>query len=490
VLELLVLPLAAFILALLSVIAIVIVAGAGFNWPSRMFSYLLLLTVSASVATVIFSGRVLSFRDEALMIASEANVGSTITAKLLLVVVIGCSVALCVAWIFNFKNYKTRFDRFLKRGLKAPNDLTLAFMAYYLAFSVLPILFGQRYYFHINLVYPFFTYLALFLWARLSSADPVTVAKQGLYLIVFSSLIAAIIAPQLVMQPGYVGLIPGFDLRLWGMTSHANTLGAVASMLLMLELAEPSAKAWLRMSILAAGGLALVLTQSKTSIAATFVGFLIILGWRLLTRANERNMSGKDRSLIPIGMFGGLFASVAAIGALAVFLDMGILASLENQLGNRAVAELATATHRTTIWNTAIEAGLESPLFGQGAGFWEFENRLRLGLSGATSAHNLFLQTFSRSGLIGLAGLMVFLYFLIQYSMRAAKPTQGGSIAILVVLLMRSMFESNIQFNSVIAGEFFVMAAHFIYVADRGAKPLVEQQFISAAGIPPRYGNR
>ncbi len=475
-LELVVLPLAAFVLALLSIMAIVVVAGVGFRWPGRMFSYLLLLTVSASVATVVFSGRVLTFRDEALIVSSEANIGSTLSAKLFLVAVIGCSVALCVAWVFNFKKYKTSFDRFDKKGLKAPTDITIAFIAFYLAFSILPILFGQRYYFHVNLIYPFFTYLALFLWARLSTVDPVIVAKQCLALIVFTSLIAAIIRPQLVMQSGYVGLIPGFDLRLWGMTSHANTLGAVASMLLMLELAEPSARAWLRTSILAAAGLALVLTQSKTSIAAAFVGISIILGWRLLTRTDETKTAGsKDMSLIPIGMLGGLFASIAVVGALAIFLDMGILASLENQLGARAMEDLSTATNRTTIWNVAIKAGLESPLFGQGADFWELDNRLRLGMSSATSAHNLFLQTFSRSGLIGLAGLMVFLYFLIQYSMRAAKPTRGGSIAILIVLLMRSMFETNVQFNSVIAGEFFVMMAHFIYVVDRGAKPLVKR---------------
>ena len=475
-LELVVLPLAAFVLALLSIMAIIVVAGAGFSWPGRMFSYLLLLAVSASVATIAFSGRVLTLRDEGLIISSEADVGSAVSAKLLLVAVIGCSVALCIAWVFNFKKYKTSFDRFDKRGLRAPTDITIAFIAFYVAFSVLPILFGQRYYFHVNLIYPFFTYLALFLWARLSSIDPVIVAKQCLALIVFSSLIAAIIAPQLVMQTGYVGLIPGFDLRLWGMTSHANTLGAVASMLLMLELAEPSARAWLRASILAAAGLALILTQSKTSIAAVFIGFSIISGWRLLTRADEPKTGGsRDRSLIPIGILGVFFVSIAALGALAISLDIGVLASLEKQLGARAVEELSTATNRTAIWRAAIKAGLESPLFGQGADFWELDNRLRLGLSSASSAHNLFLQAFSRSGFIGLAALMVFFYFLVQYSMRAAKATRGGSLAILVMLMMRSMFEANIQFNTVIAGEFFVLIAHFTYVADRGAKPLVKR---------------
>jgi O-antigen ligase len=152
-------------------------------------------------------------------------------------------------------------------------------------------------------------------------------------------------------------------------------------------------------------------------------------------------------------------------------MDIGVLATLESQLDARAIDNLSTATGRTAIWDAAIEGGLESPLFGQGADFWGADNRLQLGLSSATSAHNLFLQTFSRSGLVGLVALIVFFYFLIRYSIRAAKHTRGGSLAILAVLMMRSMFETNFQLNSVVAGEFFVMMAHFIYVIDRGARP-------------------
>lgn len=479
-----VLPLAAFVLALLSTMAIVIVAGAGFRWPGRMFSYLMLLITSTSVATTLLSGRVLTFMDESLVVSSEADVGSAVSTKLLLMVVIGCSMALCAAWFFNFKNYKASFDRFASRGLRAPTDITIAFMVFYVAFSILPILFGQRYYFHVNLIYPFFIYLALFLWARLSSADPVIVAKRCLGLIVFSSLIAAIFDPGLVMQSGYIGLIPGFDSRFWGVTSHANTLGAVACMFLVLELAEPSAKAWLRTSILAAAGLTLILTQSKASILAAFVGFFIIFFWRLLNRTDGDIAGNKRGSSISIGLLGGFIISISVVGALAIFLDMDILAALEGQLDARAVGHLSTATGRTLIWDAAIEGGLENPLFGQGADFWGLENRLRLGLTGAVSAHNLFLQTFSRSGFVGLVALFVFFYFLVQYSIRAAKRTRGGSIAILAVLLMRSMFEANFQLNSILAGEFFVMMAHFTYVIDRGARP--RKSFEPAS---PRYGS-
>ncbi|BCT69236.1 hypothetical protein NNRS527_02851 [Nitrosospira sp. NRS527] len=470
-LQLTVLPLAAFVLALLSTMAIVIVAGAGFRWPARMFSYLMLFIASTSVATTILSGRVLTFMDENLVVSSEADVGSAVSTKLLLIAAIGCSVALCAAWLFNFKNYKASFDRFDSRGLRAPDDITIAFVVFYVASNILPILFGQRYYFHVNLIYPLFTYIALFLWVRLSRTDPVVVGKQCLGLIVFSSLIAAIVAPRLVFQPGYVGLIPGFDSRLWGVTSHANGLGAVASMYLVLELAEPSAKAWVRASILSAASLTLILTQSKASIAAAFVGFFIIFCWRLLNRTNGAIADRKGGSLIPIALLGGFIISILVGGAFAMFFDTDILDALQGHLDARALGTLSTATGRTSIWIAAINAGLENPLFGQGADFWGLESRLRLGLATAFTAHNLFLQIFSRSGFVGLAALLVFLYFLIRYSIRAAKPTRGGSMALLAVLLMRSAFEANIQLNTLLSAELFAMMAHFIYVIDRGARP-------------------
>ncbi len=472
-LQLLILPFSAFVLALLLIVAIAIVAGAGFRWPGRIFSYLMLLMASTSVATIILSGRVLTFLDEG-VIVSDTDVGSAVSTKLLLVVVLGCSVALCVAWILDFKNYKANFDRFASKGLRAPTDITLAFVVFFVTYNILPIFFGQRYYFHVNLVYPIFTYVALLLWARLSSTDPVTIGKQCLALIVFSSLIAAIIAPQLAMQPGYIGLIPGFDLRFWGLTTHANTLGAAACVLFVLELAEPTRKKWLRKSILAAAGLTLILTQSKTSIVAAFVGFLIIFGWRLIARTGEtKNAGTQPGSSISIGLLGVFIVPIVVVGAFQILLHTGAFATLESQLQARAVSDLSTATGRTLIWKTAIEGGLENPWFGQGADFWGPENRHRLGFAAVASSHNLFLEAFSRSGIVGLSALLVFLYFLLRYSIRAATPTRGGSIALLAVLLMRSAFEVNFHLNTIITAEVFAMLAHFTYVFEKGAKPVV-----------------
>jgi exopolysaccharide production protein ExoQ len=473
VLTFVVFPLAAFFLALLSIVAVIVVAGMASRWSGRLFHYLMFLVVGASVGGILLSERVLTFGDQGLAVVSDADAGSGILAKLLLIAVVGCSVAMCAAWFFVVRNDKRGRYQPLKPTFAPPNDIVVSFMAFYVAFSILPLFFGQKFYFHVSLIYPFFVFLALFLWVQLSDTDPVVIAKQSLAIVVFGSLAAALLAPQLAMQPGYVGLVPGFNLRLWGVTASANTLGSVASVLLVLEAAEPSKRNWIRHSIFAAAGVALVLTQSKTSIVAAVLGLAMVYGWRLLAgiRAGSPAQS-KHGTLAATALLALACLVTAMIGAWVMFSDTSILAAIEGKLTARAVGDMSTATGRTDIWRLAIQGGLENPLFGQGADFWGLEARLRSGFTGATHAHNLFLQVFSRSGFIGLASLLVFLYFLVQYSVRASKPTRGGSIALMAVFVIRTVFEVPIQPNAILGAEFFAMMAFFLYAIDRGAKPI------------------
>lgn len=491
-LQLIILPFGAFILALISIIAMVLVAAAAARWRDRLFSYLMLLILSASIGTIFLSGRVLRMEFEGLSVASEGDMGSTLLAKLLLIAVIGCSVTLCVAWFLNFRKQMTPGNRFENRGMHTPNDIVIAFMMYYIAFSILPLIFAPQYYFHVALIYPFFIFLALFLWMRLSNVDPVVVIKQCLAIIVFASLGAAVLVPQLAVQPSYMGLIPGFNSRLWGLTAGPNALGSVAGLLLVLEAAEPSARKWLRNSIFLAAALALVLTQSKTSILAALLGLLIIYGWRLATGIQRKTSGGGRNETLIITVLIGTFVSLLVVaGAWAMFFDTAILSSLERKLDARAIGDLTHASGRTWIWTVAIQGGLENPLFGQGLGFWSVDNRLRWGLGGAVHAHNLFLQAFSRAGFVGLAALLVFLYFVYRYSLRAAQRTRGASIALAAMFLVRAAFEVPLQPNAILGAEFFPMMAFFLYVIDRGAKSIqktglsapIRTRYIKVAGV-------
>lgn len=461
---------AAFVFALCSIAATSVVAGAASRWPGQMFSYLMWTIVIASVGGILVSQRILRIDQEALVMEAVGEVGGTIIGKLLLAAVIGISAALCVTWILLSRKKRARSNRFEQRGLDSPNDIVMAFMVFYVAFSIFPLIFGESHQFHVSLVYPFFVFVALFLWMRLSKVDPALVIKQCLGFIVLASLAVAMLLPQLVVQPSYVGLIPGFNSRLWGLTAGANSLGSVASTLLVLEAAEPSARRWVSNGIFFAAAIALVLTQSKTSILAALFGLLIIFGWRLVTRIQRKSLNGRNESLTVIILIAFFVLLIGTAGAWLMFFDTSAFTSLERNLDSRAVGQLGSASGRTWIWEVAIQGGLENPLFGQGLGFWSLENRLRWGLSGAVHAHNLFLDVFARSGFVGLAALLIFLYFVFRYSIRAAQYTRAGSVALAAIFLVRATFEVPLQPNSILGAEAIAMLAFFLYVIDRGAR--------------------
>jgi len=244
-------------------------------------------------------------------------------------------------------------------------------------------------------------------------------------------------------------------------------------MLLVLEAAEPAKRNWLRISIWVASSSALILTQSKTSILAATAGLFIIFSWRLLTDIFSLDHAHrKNGALAPMALIAFVAIAIAMIGAWIMFSDASILGNLEKKLDMRAADDITTATGRIWIWEVAIKGGLDNPLFGQGGDYWSLENRLRTGLMGAVHAHNLFLQAFSQSGIVGLGALLVFLWILVRYALRAAKGTRGGSIALMAVFFMRAMFEVPLQPNSILGAEFFSTMVLFFYIIDRGAKPI------------------
>jgi O-antigen ligase len=358
-------------------------------------------------------------------------------------------------------------------GLVPPRDIIASFVVFYVGFSLLPIAFAQSHYFHVSLVYPFFVYLALLWWAEVSSVDPALVAKRCLGVVVFGSLLAATVAPGFATESNYSGLLPEFTLRVWGVTGHPNTLGSAACALIVLESAERSAKAWRHIGIQWGAGLALVLSQSKTAMAATFLGLSVIATYRFLAWMRAGPVARGRMPALPLSAIAVLVVALLATGSWAVMSDSSGLIPTEPPLDTRAISELSTATGRTNIWAAAIDAGLRNPLFGQGADFWSERNQARLGLFGAVHAHNLFLEVFSRSGFVGLGSLLVFLGFLVTYSVRAAGRSRGGSLGLMSVFLLRAIFEVPIQPNVILGAEFLAMMAYLCYVLDRGAKRLV-----------------
>ncbi|MDY0743858.1 O-antigen ligase family protein [Paucibacter sp. R3-3] len=472
----------AFGLGLLAVGATVVIGHLASSLPGRMFQVLMWMLVIASAMAILMSGRSLRLIADALAIEAQGDVGGFIGAKILLALALGFATALCVAWLFRPWWKSLPVNRYAAGGRKPPSDAVWSLLCFYVCFSIVPFVFTDAHYFHISLVYPLFIFLALLLWMQYSAIDPVVVVKQTLSVLVLGSLVAGAVYPSLAMQPGYLGLIPGFSMRLWGITATANTLGSVALALLMIEVCEPAQRKWLHWLLLGAAAVTMVLSQSKAAIGAAALGVGLVLLWRWLQKikASKAGSAGRGELTAMLSLI--LVLVFVTLGVWVSIADPDIFGGLSRRLNARAMDDLSTATGRVYIWKFAIQSGLDSPIFGNGGDFWGLETRLRTGLTGATHAHNEFLQVFSRSGSIGLLAYLWFFGVMCAYAWRAAGPSRGGSLAFMLVFFMRSMVEVPLQPNSVLGGEFFAFMMLLVYVVDRGARPLTSPREVPLPG--------
>lgn len=322
--------------------------------------------------------------------------------------------------------------------------------------------------------HPDFSYKSLYVpvvllavyYQRVTRLQPVLeVAKAAVLGLMLASLAAMFIKPDFVMLRPAGSVIPGIDFRLFGLAPHANTLGPMALIGLLLELYSPSAWRSLRTVQLVACFAVLVLAQSKTAwVAAALIMVLVVVPLGLMPAAAA---SHPDRR------FGRAVFTVLACIGLMVVTSVG-LASIDG-LGNvdRSI-QLDTLTGRTMIWNITLQAWQENLLFGYGREIWGSERMMRLGLLHVGQAHNQFVQTLGEAGLFGLAFLMTYLLTLLHASLRRFAVSRGITFALLVVVLARCVTEAPLRSDGVLSWSTFtnallvILACHFLRAGRSG----------------------
>jgi len=146
--------------------------------------------------------------------------------------------------------------------------------------------------------------------------------------------------------------------------------------------------------------------------------------------------------------------SLSGVIGVAMLLLPALGVSLEGLSETQQGYEASRFTGRDVIWSLAVQEWMRNPLFGYGISMWNDAYRMQIGMDHAVSAHNQFLQTLSVAGSIGLIGLLVYLGTLMRYAVRAARRSQGLSIALLILVLLRCVTETPLQLESFLSGAF------------------------------------
>lgn len=266
--------------------------------------------------------------------------------------------------------------------------------------------------------------------------------KWALTLFMALSLGLAFVNPGMVFQFDYKSWIPGLNMRLWGVGSNPNSVGPMALLLVYLEIMSPASRRWLRGAVLLLGFACLVLSQSKTAWVAGVIG-ASVLGWYRYGR-----LPGGG---IRIGYFLFLLGiCVGAIGLLA-FVDLSRL--MERVFASQAGSEMTSLSGRSAIWQAAINAWLVDPIFGYGPSAWGPLHRMTIAMPFAFSAHNQFLHTLSVAGALGGVSVLVYFFWMAITAIRMSEVTQGGALALFLLIGIRSITETPLAISTLFNGE-------------------------------------
>lgn len=403
-----------------------------------MFILIVMVVVSGPVA----SGRNLS----GLSILFEADVEQI-------------SASVWINRIVNVVVLLLSVEKILRHVIKPTVNCTIAwplfaaFAMFVLTNSVLNGIYGSAPALSHLAIYTTFATAAVLILAESEISRIILFAKSAGFVVLIASALAAIAVPSMVVQSGYSGGI--FPLRYWGLGSHANTLSPLIVLMLCCLWHQPYKNKSMNRLAWFIGLTSLLATQSKTAIVATFIAFLVLAIYRYGKAALNLVNSTGGRSALAVVIL--IFMAVTlAILTVQVSFDVSRLTAIfiSSDIGNQAI----TLSSRDQIWRFALQEWHTNPWFGYGPTIFEADYRRLIGLSQAYHAHNQVMHSLSAAGIVGVLGLTAFSISLGFYAISAARASSGLSIALLSILIVRSIAEVPLALRGVANVEYLFFA--------------------------------
>lgn len=277
--------------------------------------------------------------------------------------------------------------------------------------------------------------------------------RHILFPILAGSLLLSILEPSLVMETGYKSLIPGFNIRLAGLTEHANSLGVLAAISLLLETRKTQSDIT-RLIYMATSASCLILSQSKTAWGITIVGLLFYL-----INKNGDDKSTKEKKF-SLGLILAMVAALLLISTVASFKFESIIGFLQDDRTG-----LTSFTGRTKIWDITISEFVQNPLFGYGPALWDSFYRYQKGMLHVGQAHNQYIQTLGQAGIIGSLALAIYIMVLCRASLKGPHFLYGMPIVFTLALLIRGFSESPMRMMGILDTDGLVHLLAFLGAA-------------------------
>lgn len=316
--------------------------------------------------------------------------------------------------------------------------LTAAFVIYWLGTVASPAFFGAHRQLSHEYLYGLIFGLAALVSTGADLERVLAAARTALLVFLLAGAVVAVVDPPLALDTHYTqGLFSGVP-RFGGLATYPVAMGMFAQIFLLCLWVRPFPSRTLNVFAWMVGLSALFFAQSKTAWIAFVLCSITLVSVRVGGKV-WRRMGDPREATFGVAMSIVGFVVVAAVLAVLVFGNIGSEASgfLETPEGE----QLMTLTGRDQIWAIAWDEWHASPVFGYGLGLWDDAFRAAINMPNATNAHNQFMDTLARSGVVGATALVLYSIVLLVYSVRAAKVTGGLSIALFIALALRSISE-------------------------------------------------
>ena len=316
--------------------------------------------------------------------------------------------------------------------------LLLSYIIFWLGTVAAPAFLGAHPNISHDYAYPLVIGIAAVLVTGIERDMAFKAARNVLFLFMLASLLLIPFKSGLVLDTTYTqGLLPGVP-RLAGLAVHPISMAIFSQIGLICLLTIPYEQKWLNRLAWGVGLTVIFLAQSKTTWIAFILSWLCIVAVRqgptLLSRAGDPVRP--EFGIVSILM---MMLAVLALGLVLIFGDLGTRISVF--FNSAEGAQLASLTGRDKIWAIAYEEWQRNPIFGYGPLMWSSDFRNSIGMPNATHAHNQFMDTLSRSGSVGAAALLLYALVLMVLSVRYARESKGLTLALFVLLALRSVSE-------------------------------------------------
>ncbi len=332
--------------------------------------------------------------------------------------------------------------------------LVLAFVLLWLTQVASPALWGRYPAFQTFWLYSLLVGVGLICLASQAARQTLLWFRDAQMLFCAVSLLLAVVWPEMALQRDYEqGFIDGLP-RLAGLSPHPISLAGVAATLLIILLYLPYSRPWMQKLAFVLCGVVIVLTQSKTVWVTLAVALPLVLALQARLPTWHGLANGRHHAW-PIAAYGVL--CVGGLTALVWVVSGQVATKLDRFLASSEGAQLMSLTGRDRIWELALEEWRQDPVFGYGMTLFDEAHRAAIQFGAATHAHNQYIDSLARGGLVGLTGALVYMLVVTFAALRVARKTRGLSVGLLIILLVYSVTEVPLSLTSIGLANFYHM---------------------------------